>query len=78
MTKQELEEQYRARASAEFEAGGRVEIDRRFDYVGIVLSDETEYFFQGEEASGLLDEIEAYSFESLDDKDALLAIAQSW
>jgi len=48
---------YRHRAEFEREAGGSVEINRSLPYVAVNLSDGTEYFFQGEEADNLLDEV---------------------
>ncbi len=74
MTTQELCRQYEERAQAEREAGGHVEINYRYDYVAVTLSDGAEYFFQGEEANQLLEECPDW----INEKDYILAIAQNW
>lgn len=65
---------YEYRANAEREAGGSVEINYHLPYVAVTLSDGSEFFFQGEEASDLLDEVP----ENIDDEDYILIRAQGW
>lgn len=70
----ELEKQYVARADAEREAGGSIEINEGFSYVSIALSDGSMYFFQGEEAEELLGEVPEWIYA----EDYILAQAQTW
>ena len=74
MTEQKLAQQYEMRANAERGAGGQIEINHRYGYVAITLSDESEYFFQGEEVDNLLSEVPDW----INEEDYLLAVAQNW
>lgn len=65
---------YRHRARFEREAGGFVEINNQLSYVAVTLSNGLEYFFQGEEAENLLDEVP----DELSAEDYILAVAQGW
>jgi hypothetical protein len=65
---------YEERARAEQEAGATIEINERLPYIAIKMSDGSEYFFQDEEASVLLDEVP----DNISAKDFILAIAQGW
>lgn len=65
---------YEGRARSEREAGGTIEINERLPYIAINMSDGSEYFFQGEEASMLLDEVP----DNIHAEDFILAIAQGW
>lgn len=67
-------EQFIERANAERLENGFVEIDYNLPTVFIRMSDESEYFFQEQEASELLDSIP----DNIYDDDYLLAIAQNW
>lgn len=62
------------RADAEREAGGSVEINTRIPTISVTLSDGSEYFFQEDEASDLLDEVP----DNISPEDYILASAQSW
>lgn len=70
----ELVKQLEERAAAERGAGGRVEINNRYGYVAVTMSDGGEYYFQGEEAEELLAEVP----NNINDGDYILAIAQNW
>lgn len=74
MTDAELEQQYVERAQAERDAGGSIEINSVCGYVAVTLSDGAEYFFQGEAADNLLDEVPDWIWPA----DYILAMAQSW
>jgi hypothetical protein len=65
---------YEFRAKCEREAGGKIEINSGLPYVAITMSDGGEYFFQGEEASDLLDDVP----DNINEEDFILAIAQGW
>jgi hypothetical protein len=69
---------YKMRAKAERAAGGKVEVNESLPYVSITMSDGSEYFFQGEEASELIEEYEKIDWLSCSIEDYLLAIAQNW
>jgi hypothetical protein len=69
-----LVKQFEARAEAERNGGGHVEIDDNVGYVAVTLSDGSEYFFQGDEADALLAEVP----DDLSREDYILASAQSW
>ena len=65
---------YERQAQAARDAGAHVEIDYRLPTVAITLGHGEDYFFQGEEASDLLNEVP----DNIDDEDYLLAIALGW
>lgn len=65
---------YIKKADAERKSGGSVEINYRLPYVAVTLSDGSEYFFQGEEASDLLDEVP----DNISAEDYILFLAQGW
>ena len=65
---------YEERARSEREAGATIEINEHLPYVAIKMSDGSEYFFQGEEASMLLDEVP----DNINEEDFILALAQGW
>tara|TARA_R110002167_G_scaffold192918_1_gene395510 strand:- start:670 stop:903 length:234 start_codon:yes stop_codon:yes gene_type:complete len=77
MTKSELSKQYTERAESERAAGGKVEVNYMRPYVAVDLSDGSEYFFQGEEAQDLIDEVEKCGLDC-SDENTILAIAQNW
>lgn len=64
-----LVEQFEERA-----AGSTIEINYSLSYVAIDLGNDQEYFFQGDEASDLLDEVP----DNISADDYLLAISQNW
>lgn len=83
ISSKELAKQYKARARAEREAGGKISIDYGLPQVAIVLSDETEHYFEGHGADQLINEARKDMSEnrltgllSLDD--LILAQAQNW
>jgi hypothetical protein len=65
---------YEMRAKAERQGGAFIEINERLPYVGVEMSDGSKYFFQGEEASDLLNEVPP----NINEEDFILAIAQGW
>lgn len=65
---------YEKRAKAERRGGGSVEIDYKLPTVAVTLSDGSEYFFQEQEASDLLDEVP----NNVSAEDYILATAQGW
>ena len=65
---------YEERARSEREGGATIEINTHLPYVAIKMSDGSEYFFQGEEASMLLDEVP----DNINEEDFILALAQGW
>jgi len=65
---------YRHRAEFERKAGGTVEINDRLPSVAVSLSGGLDYFFQGEEAENLLNDVP----DELSAEDFILAIAQGW
>jgi len=69
-----LRRDYEERANAEREAGGYVDIDMRWPHVAVRLSDGSEYFFQGEEADMLVEEVPDW----INAEDYILAMAQNW
>jgi hypothetical protein len=69
---------YMLRARAERAAGGKCEINESMTYIGILMSDGSEYFMQGEEADNLLEEFRAIDWLSCEIEDYFLAIAQDW
>jgi hypothetical protein len=89
MTAKELLNEIRITAESAREAGQYVEFNYRLPYVLVHRGDDDEYFFQGDEASRLLDEIDklrnVVDLEILDmddvgisDGDLLLWLAQGW
>jgi len=69
-----LSDQLEARAGAEREAGGSIDIDPVLPSVHIKMSSGNEYDFQEFEA----DELLATVPENIDPSDYLLAVAQNW
>jgi hypothetical protein len=69
---------YRKRAEAEREAGGYVKINTGLPYVEVTCSNGDEYFFQGEEASQLIEEAENALDGGLSITDYIMATSQSW
>lgn len=65
---------YTERANAERRAGGSIEINTRMPTVAITMSNGEEWFFQGEEATELLDEVPY----NMNEEDYILATAQDW
>lgn len=66
--------QYEDRAAAERAAGGSCQVDARMPTVTVMMSSGEEWFFQGEEASALLDSTP----DNLSHEDYILASAQNW
>lgn len=79
MTNRQLHTQIVECAQAELDAGATIEINGQLPYVALTMSDGSEYFFQGEEASNLLDEYEAISDKfDVSVREAILHSAQGW
>lgn len=66
--------EYERTAKAEYRAGGTVEIDYRLPYVSVTTSTGEEYFFQGDEAQDLLDEVP----DNMSPEDYVMAMSTSW
>lgn len=66
--------QYEQRAAAEREDGGSCQINERLPTVAVTLAGGVEYFFQGDEAQRLLDEVP----DNMRAVDFILASAQNW
>ncbi len=79
MTNQEMGAQIEQSAKAEMAAGASIEINYGLPYVALTMSDGSEYFFQGQEASELIDEHEASSskFDTTIEQ-SILHSAQGW
>jgi hypothetical protein len=69
---------YKKRAEAEREAGGYVKVNLALPYVAVNCSNGDEYFFQGEEASNLIEEAENAFDGGLSITDYIMATSQSW
>lgn len=69
-----LVEQYERRAAAEREDGGSCCVNERLPTVTVKLANGEEYFFQGDEAQRLIDEVP----DNMRAADFILASAQSW
>lgn len=79
MTNQEMKQQIEQSARFEVKAGATVEINNGLPYVALTMSNGDEYFFQGEEASELLDEHEASAAKfDCSVEDSILHSAQGW
>lgn len=78
MSKKQLAKQFEKRAEAERKGGGKVEINKTADSISVVLSDGSEYFFQGHEADELLAQAEKDFDGEISDEDYILAVAQNW
>ena len=61
-------------AAFEFEAGGTVEINHGLPYVAVTCSNGDEYFFQGEEAENLIDEVPEY----VNEEDYIMYSSMNW
>ena len=66
--------QFESRADNERRAGSTIEINHRANYISVEFGNGEEYFFQGDEADDLLDEVP----DNIDPEDYILAIAQNW
>lgn len=69
---------YKLRAEAERQAGGRIEVNTSLPYIAIDGSDGLTYFFQGEEAENLIEEYESVEWLECSLEEYLLAISQNW
>jgi hypothetical protein len=79
MTEQQVREMIQETAGAAREEGQTIEINERLPYVAINRGNDSDYFFQGEEAVDLLDEAEAAaSVFNVSVEDYLLYSAQGW
>lgn len=65
---------YCRRAASERSAGSTIKINYTLPYVDVTMSDGSEYFFQGDEASELLAEVPV----NIDPESYILALAQGW
>lgn len=62
------------RYNAEISAGATIKINSHIPYVAVTMSDNSEYFFQGEEAEELLNSVP----ENINEDEFIIAIAQGW
>jgi len=69
-----LVNQYEERAAAERDAGTTIEINYGIPYVAIDYPNGESYFFQGDEADDLLNEVP----DNINEEDYILAISQNW
>jgi hypothetical protein len=69
---------YILRAKAERAEGGKCEVNHSLPYVAITMSDGSEYFMQGDEASEAIEEYESFDWLSCSIEDYFLAVAQNW
>jgi len=69
---------YKMRAKSERAAGGKCEVNDMLPTIAINTSAGEEYFFQGEEASNLIETYESYDWISCTLEEWLLAIVQNW
>lgn len=65
---------FEARAEAERKAGAIIDINEMLPYIGLTMSDGSDYFFQEEEAENMLNEVP----DNISPDDYILAIAQGW
>jgi len=56
MTNDEMRQQIEQSATAELNAGAQIDIDRRYGWVSLTMSNGDEYFFQDSEGYNLIDE----------------------
>ncbi len=77
-TKSKVSLDYCKRAFAERDHGGSCNVNYRLPTVALKMSDESEYFFQGEEAENLIEEYEKIEWLVVNFEDYLLAVAQNW
>jgi len=77
-TKSQVSLDYAMRAKAERDAGGSCVVNSSLPTIAIKMSDESEYFFQGEDAENLIEEYESFDWLVVEIEEYLLAIAQSW
>lgn len=79
MTNKEMRKDIERSARAEENAGTTIEIDYRLPFVHIEYEDGKEYYFQGQEASELLETHErAASKFGVSVTDSILHSAQGW
>ena len=65
---------YEGRAAAERQAGTTIEINTGIPYIAIDYIDGDSYYFQGDEASQVLDEVP----ENISPEDYILAVSRGW
>jgi len=79
MTNLQMKQQIEQSAQYELAAGTTIEINNSLPYVALTMSDGSEYFFQGQEASELLDEHELSASKFATTVEAsILHSAQGW
>jgi len=74
MIREELLNQIKETVKAFYSAGGTIEINSGLPYVAIKQPNEEEYFFQGEEAENLLNEVP----EDINEEEYIIWISQGW
>lgn len=74
----EISFDYKMRARSERAAGGSCEVNEMLPTIAIKTSAGEEYFFQGEEASNLIESYESYDWISCTLEEWLLAVVQNW
>ena len=74
MTRKQYAKQVEKIASAEYAAGGSVEINHGLPYVAVTCSNGEEYFFQGDEADELINSVPDY----LNEEDYIMYQSTNW
>lgn len=79
MTNKEMRREIERAAQAEYDAGTTIEINTSLPYVVINFADGQEYYFQGQEASEMLEQHErAAKRFGVSVTDSILHAAQGW
>jgi len=74
MTREEMLNHVKETVKAFYVAGGTIEINHGLPYVAIKQPNEEEYFFQGEEAENLLNEVP----DDINEEEYIIWISQGW
>jgi len=74
MTREEMLNHIKETVKAFYSAGGTIEINNGIPYVAIKQPNEEEYFFQGEEAENLLNEVP----EDINEEEYIIWVSQGW
>ena len=74
MTREEMLNNIKETVKAFYVAGGTIEINSSLPYVAIKQPNEEEYFFQGEEAENLLNEVP----DDINEEEYIIWISQGW
>ena len=79
MTNEEMRQQIEQSATAELNAGAQIDIDRRYGWVSLTMSNGDEYFFQDSEGYDLIDEHDRSADKfNVTCEQSILHSAQGW